>query len=89
MASLLKRWLLGTHQRAVSPVHLPYSLDEFTFRFNRGTSKSRGKLFYRLMEQAVALNPIPYKPLIKGKHNLSDALEGRGCVFSEKSPERR
>jgi transposase-like protein/ribosomal protein L37AE/L43A len=70
VASLLKRWLLGTHQGAVSPDHLPYYLDEFTFRFNRRTSKSRGKLFYRLMEQAVALDPTPYKSLIKPKHNL-------------------
>ena len=69
VASLLKRWLLGTHPGAVSPTHLPYDLDEFTFRFNRRTSKSRGKLFYRLMEQAVALNPIPDKSRIKGKHN--------------------
>ncbi len=45
VASLLKRWLLGTHQGAVSPEHLPYYLDEFTFRFNRRTSRSRGKLF--------------------------------------------
>jgi transposase-like protein len=70
VASLLKRWLLGTHQGAVSPVHLPYYLDEFTFRFNRRTSKSRGKLFYRLMEQAIALDPMPYKALIQPKHNL-------------------
>ncbi len=69
VASLLKRWLLGTHQGAVSPAHLPYYLDEFTFRFNRRTSKSRGKLFYRLMEQAVALAPKPYKSLIERKHN--------------------
>lgn len=70
VASLLKRWLLGTHQGAVSPDHLPYYLDEFTFRFNRRASKSRGQLFYRLMEQAVALDPTPYKSLIKPKHNL-------------------
>lgn len=70
VASLLKRWLLGTHQGAVSPVHLPYYQDEFTFRFNRRTSKSRGKLFYRLMEQAIALDPMPYKALIQPKHNL-------------------
>src|SRR2546430_16208987 len=53
IASLLKRWILGTHQGAVAPRHLPYYLDEFTFRFNRRKSKSRGKLFYRLMQQAV------------------------------------
>ena len=45
--ALLKRWLTGTHQGAVRPSHLDYYLDEFTFRFNRRTSQSRGKLFYR------------------------------------------
>ena len=64
VASLLKRWLLGTHQGAVTPVHLDYYLDEFTFRFNRRTSRSRGKLFYRLVQQAVLLEPKPYRSLI-------------------------
>jgi len=59
VASLLKRWLLGTHQGAVRASHLDYYLDEFTFRFNRRTSRSRGKLFYRLMQQAVAVDPVP------------------------------
>jgi hypothetical protein len=58
-ASLLKRWLLGTHQGAVQPSHLDYYLDEFTFRFNRRRSKSRGKLFFRLVQQAVAFEPVP------------------------------
>jgi transposase-like protein len=58
VASLLKRWLLGTHQGAVQPSHLDYYLDEFTFRFNRRTSGSRGLLFYRLVEQAVHLQPV-------------------------------
>ena len=53
VASLLKRWLLGTHQGAVSFDPLDYYLDEFTFGFNRRTSRSRGKLFERLLEQAV------------------------------------
>ncbi len=53
VASLLKRWCLGTHQGAISKQHLPYYLDEFTFRFNRRTSKARGLLFYRLVTQAV------------------------------------
>jgi transposase-like protein len=53
VAALLKRWLLGTYQGAVSKEHLSYYLDEFTFRFNRRTSRSRGLLFYRLLEQAV------------------------------------
>ena len=60
VASLLKRWILGTHQGAVSKVHLDYYLDEFTFRFNRRTSGSRGKLFYRLMQQAVLTGPVPF-----------------------------
>ena len=58
VASLLKRWLLGTHQGAVRPSHLDYYLDEFTFRFNRRTSRSRGKLFYRLLQQAAAVEPV-------------------------------
>ena len=62
--SLLKRWLLGTHQGAVAEEHLDYYLDEFTFRFNRRHSKSRGKLFYRLAQQAVQLEPTPYNKLI-------------------------
>lgn len=63
--ALLQRWLLGTHQGAVSPEHLDYYLDEFTFRFNRRTSRSRGKLFYRLLQQAVAVDPVPYAALVK------------------------
>ena len=65
VASLLKRWLLGTHQGAVSREHLEYYLDEFTFRFNRRNSRSRGKLFLRLAEQAVAVGPAPYKSMVK------------------------
>jgi transposase-like protein len=65
VASLLKRWLLGTHQGAVSHEHLDYYLDEYTFRFNRRTSRYRGKLFYRLIQQAVAIEPVPYSALVK------------------------
>jgi transposase-like protein len=65
VASLLKRWLMGTHQGAVSHEHLDYYLDEFTFRFNRRTSASRGKLFYRLLQQAVAIGPAPYQSLVQ------------------------
>lgn len=64
VASLLKRWLLGTHQGAVSKKHLDYYLDEFTFRFNRRTSRARGLLFYRLLQQAVQVDPVPYKRLV-------------------------
>ena len=63
--SLLKRWLLGTHQGAVSPKHLDYYLDEFTFRFNRRKSRNRGKLFYRLVQQAVAVEPATYKMIVR------------------------
>jgi transposase-like protein len=61
VASLLKRWLLGTHQGGISKDQLDYYLDEFTFRFNRRKSKHRGMLFYRLIEGAVATEPHPYK----------------------------
>ena len=67
VSALLKRWLLGTHQGAVSRHHLDYYLDEFTFRFNRRTSRSRGKLFYRLVQQAVQVNPAPYRSIIRNK----------------------
>ena len=65
-ASLLKRWLMGTHQGAVSREHLDYYLDEFTFRFNRRTSRYRGKLFYRLLQNAVVVEPAPFETLAKG-----------------------
>jgi len=65
VVSLLKRWLLGTHQGAVSHEHLDYYLDEFTFRFNRRTSRHRGKLFYRLLQQAVITAPAPYQTLVR------------------------
>ena len=64
VASLLKRWLLGTHQGGVARYYLPYYLDEFTFRFNRRKSKSRGKLFFRLMQQAVTTPPKTYESMV-------------------------
>jgi hypothetical protein len=67
VASLLKRWLLGTHQGAVRPRHLDYYLDEFTFCFNRRTSRSRGLLFYRLVQQAVMLQPVIGRELVGGR----------------------
>lgn len=65
VASLLKRWLLGTHQGAVANAQLDYYLDEFTFRFNRRSSRSRGLLFYRLLQQVVVTAPVPYGALRK------------------------
>lgn len=70
VASLLQRWLLGTHQGAVHHSHLDYYLDEFTFRFNRRTSKSRGLLFYRLLTQAIDLGPVVEAELKAPKNEL-------------------
>lgn len=64
VASLAKRWLLGTHQGSVDDAHLPSYLNEFTFRFNRRSSRSRGLVFYRLLELAVAHDPVRYRELI-------------------------
>jgi transposase-like protein len=69
--SLLKRWLTSTHQGAISHEHLDYYLDEFTFRFNRRASRSRGKLFLRLVQQAAQVEPVPYEALVRH-------VQGRG-----------
>ena len=65
--SLLKRWLLGIHQGAVKISHFDYYLDEFTFRFNRRTSRSRGKLFYRLVQQAAEVEPLLINNISTGR----------------------
>jgi len=67
VASLLKRWLLGTHQGAINHKHLDDYLNEFAFRFNRRTSASRGKLFYRLAQQAVQVQAAPFHSLVTPK----------------------
>lgn len=64
VVSLLNRWLLGTHQGAIRHEYLDYYLDEFTFRFNRRTSRHRGKLFYRLLQQAAGVDPAPYRQIV-------------------------
>ena len=61
--SLLKRWLLGTHQGAVQEMHLQAYLDEFVFRFNRRKSAKRGLLFHRLLEGAMRIPPTTYAEL--------------------------
>ena len=66
IASLLKRWLNGTLQGAVAHEHLSYYLDEYTFRFNRRTTSFRGKLFYRLLQQAVITEVTTYDKIKKG-----------------------
>ena len=71
IASLLKRWILGTHQGAVSKKYLDYYLDEYTFRFNRRSSLSRGLLFYRLIQHAVVIQPISYQKIVENQeHNI-------------------
>lgn len=62
--SLVKRWINGTHQGNISPKHLSYYLDEFAFRFNRKMSTYRGKLFYRLVQQAVSTTPVSLHKII-------------------------
>jgi transposase-like protein len=69
VASLLKRWLMGTLHHGISKNHLDYYLDEFTFRFNRRSANQRGLLFYRLLQQAVATDPHPYWELVGGTYD--------------------
>jgi transposase-like protein len=70
IASLTKRWLMGTHQGAVENSHLPAYLNEFVFRFNRRHSRSRGLLFYRALELAVAHPPVRFDELLAAKRPL-------------------
>ena len=67
IVSLLKRWLLGTHQGAVEPKYLQSYLDEYVFRFNRRTSSKRGLLFYRLLENAMIVSPSTLDDIKKGR----------------------
>lgn len=64
VASLVKRWMMGTHQGSFEAEHLQAYLDEFAFRFNRRKSKHRGMLFYRLIEQSVAMHPMSFQELV-------------------------
>lgn len=65
----MKRWLMGTRQGAVSNKHLEYYLDEYTFRFNRRASHYRGKLFYRLIQNAVVVEPLTYNSIVNPENN--------------------
>ena len=67
VASLAKRWLLSTHQGSVEEAHLQSYLDEFVFRFNRRRSRSRGLVFYRLLELAASHDPVRYRDIVAGK----------------------
>ena len=77
VSSLCKRWLLGTHQGRVAPVHLPAYLNEFVFRFNRRHSRSRGMVFYRVMDLAAGHDPVRY-------HDIRAVRKPRG-----KPPQQR
>jgi transposase-like protein len=80
VASLLKRWLMGTHHGAVEKEQLDYYLDEFTFRFNRRTSRSRGLLFYRLLSQAAVSAPVTYRAITQ-----TGAVEAKALGMAELS----
>ncbi len=80
IASLLKRWLLSTHHGAVDPRHVDYYLDEFTFHFNRRTSRSRGMLFYRLIQQSTAATPVTYAHIRDNEHHPRDLRSFTRCV---------
>ena len=74
VAALLDRWWLGIHHGAIDADHLDYYLDEFTFRFNRRRSQARGLLFFRLLQQAVQHEPVPYKGLVGGRRSLGNQM---------------
>ena len=76
-ALLLKRWLLGTHHGAVRPSYLDYYLDELTFRSNRRASRSRGKLFRCLLEQAVEVGPAELQIVPNSTLRLGRQFPGR------------
>ena len=80
IASLLKRWLMGTHQGAVQEMHLQAYLDEYVFRFNRRKSAKRGLLFYRLIESAMQIPPTTYKQLVD--HNIQQACQSNGYPYT-------
>ena len=77
VAALLDRWWLGTHQGAISPKHLDYYLDEYTFRFNRRRSRAPGMLFYRLLEQSLDADPVVYTYLVGGKSRQTHGMQGK------------
>ena len=74
LASLLKRWILGTHQGSVSEMHLQAYLEEFTFRFNRRKSKSRGLVFKRLIEHSILTKPVTQSDIVGGYWTTEENL---------------
>ena len=89
VASLTKRWLLGTHQGSVGDAHLTSYLNEFVFRFNRRRSRSRGMVFYRVLEMGVAHDPVRYQDLIASQRPRAvspDPPQARGHPPSLERP---
>jgi transposase-like protein len=85
VASLIKRWILGTHHGSVQPEHLDAYLNEFVFRFNRRTSASRGMLFYRLLQQAVITEPVTYDDVVRKRPTPArrrNILDGHPVVMA-------
>jgi len=87
VAALVKRWLLGTHHGAVMMDHMQSYLDEFTFRFNRRRSGARGMLFYRLLQQAAATGPFPFRTLVANpKPKKTDEIRPAPPVVRRTAP---
>ena len=78
VSSLCKRWLLGTHQGTAEPAHLQAYLDEFAFRFNRRHSRSRGLVFYRVLELAARHDPVRYRDILVARKPRNQPPLGRG-----------
>ena len=85
-ASLLKRWLTGTMHFGVQPHQLPYYLDEFTFRFNRRRSRSRGMVFHRVLELAVAHAPVRYTDLVLTQRPVTESENRRPPTHDRSNP---
>ena len=88
VASLAKRWLLGTHQGSVDEAHLPGYLDEFVFRFNRRRSASRGLVFYRVLELAAGHDPVRYRDLSSASSQGTARTAAPGSSAKPGPPER-
>lgn len=76
VASLVKRWILGTHQGGLAKQHLDAYLDEFVFRFNRRASRNRGLVFYRLLEQCLQTQPRSYETIVLSRRGLRGKRRG-------------
>jgi len=77
VASLVKRWLLGTHHGGIGAQHVEAYLDEFIFRFNRRQSNARGLLFYRLMQNGVSMWKLDYETIVWSRGGAAGKIRGR------------